>query len=279
MPIPELRIVYLQYDDHHHQAGIAKLIKLTDAFFPKSKRRLCVVDNALTGNLEMSLGPDRDFISGDNSCRDFSGYDKGIQWLKQAFPEPQNTIWIFANDTFHRDLGVPTLRYFQKEIVKLGIHRKAFVGYADQYPREIELFGLGLNKWIRTHFFFLDSEALSKVLPLTIPLEDKEIFGGDRTHRFFKEPSPLSRNYRDYLKTWLFGKRDPSGEFSVHWRAAEKLTPENFEDFKAKTKAILSEHYLSARLQKAGVPIFPVNSALVSMFLQTLREPSSHLTL
>lgn len=271
----DLRIVYLQFTSQHQQTGLNKLKQLMTEFFPNSPRHFCVVDNSINGNFEISLDLETDFIPGDNCSRDFSGYDLGIGWLQKAYPPTSKTIWIFANDTFHRDLDVETLKFFKKNIIDFGIRSRAIIGYQDCYPKPVHSFGLLLHRWIRTNFFILTNDALIQALPLSVPFEDESIFGVP-PQKFFKDVSPLSERYRDYLQTWLFGKKDPLGEFKAKWRSSEKLTKENFQEFKAKTRAILSEHYLSARLLHKGIPIVPVNHGGLARFIDDRQLLAKH---
>ncbi len=276
MVAPEIRVVYLQFGDEHFRDGYEHLTGLLSEWFPESHRRICVVDNSLEGDLEISLNTDSDLISGDNSARDFSGYDRGIRWLNSAYASRRKLIWVFANDTFHRDLGVPTSQYFKKAVVRFGLQKRAFVGFEDSYPKAVELFGLKFRRWMRTNFFILPGDVVDRVYPLTMPFADSEVFG-ETPRSFFREPSPLSENYRNYLRTWLFGRRDPRGEFRFVWRSAERLTAENLTEFQTKTKAILSEHYLSARIQSLGTTIFPVNNPILSAFVSSKVVPMTQM--
>ncbi|MBX9768998.1 MAG: hypothetical protein K2X47_17115 [Bdellovibrionales bacterium] len=275
MSTAELRVVYLQFTGTHQTAGLGKLKQMMAEFFPNAKRHFCVVDNSMSGSFEISVDSETDLIPGNNESRDFSGYDCGIRWLQKAYPPTKNTTWVFANDTFHRDLGPETLKFFKKNIIDFGLRTRSFVGYEDRYPQPVSIFGLPLQRWIRTHFFMLSDQALAGVLPLAVPFEDSDIFGTHPKH-FFKQPSPLSENYQRYLMTWLFGRKDPKGEFSAVWRSAEALTSRNFHDFKAKTRAILSEHYLSARLLNNGLRIVPVNNGMLSVFIEKAGSVSKH---
>ena len=274
MATPEIRVVYLQFGSEHFQDGYGHLVGLLNEWFPENPRRICVVDNSLEGDFEISLNSDTDLVSGDNTARDFSGYDRGIRWLNSACASRRRLIWVFANDTFHRDLGVATSRYFTKTVVRFGLEKRAFVGFEDSYPKTVEIFGLKLRRWMRTNFFILPGDVVDRVYPLTMQFIDSEVFGGT-PNSFFRRPSPLSENYRNYLCTWLFGKRDPRREFRFVWRSAERLTRENLTDFQIKAKAILSEHYLSARIQALGTKIFPVNNPRLSAFVSNKSDSTT----
>ena len=127
------------------------------------------------------------------------------------------------------------------------------VGWVDEYPRPVELFGLPLRQWIDTSLVVLQWRTLDVLRPLARPVTDDGLFDDD-WRRLFCEPSPLSENYRTYLKTYFFG--DPGdGAFNHAWYAQQPLTAGTFEAAKIKLRCVLSEHLLSARARARGLSL------------------------
>jgi hypothetical protein len=131
----------------------------------------------------------------------------------------------------------------------------ALVGWIDEYPRAVELFGLTLRQWIDTSLVLARRTTLADLLPLAKPFAN-DVFAEDwRT--VFREPSPLSENYRAYLKTYFFGDRSDR-EFEHGWYAQEALTERNFAAFTLKLRCVFCEHLLSARARARGIPLVDI---------------------
>ena len=92
---------------------------------------------------------------------------------------------------------------------------------------------------------------------MTLAVDASQIFDPDyRT--LFREPSPLSANYRTYLRTWLFGEPNPLDAYNERWHSAAPLDANNFRSFRDKIFSILCEHYMSARALQQGIPLYDV---------------------
>lgn len=131
------------------------------------------------------------------------------------------------------------------------------VGYVDSYPSEIQLFGMLIKRWLRTSLVVGPWRSLEKLLPLTLPIPDAEIFSDDPAE-FFLQSAALSSNYKEYLKTWLFQPHSEGSRFKSSWHSKAQIDENNFGDFKNKARSILAEHYFSARARNLGIDIYPV---------------------
>ena len=150
------------------------------------------------------------------------------------------------------------MSFFSREVVAAGLTMNMAIGYTDAFPRPVRLEGLPFQSWIRTHFFLVPAPLLQRLLPLAVGVEDKRIFSRDRKE-FFAPDGCLSADYQRYLRCWLFGEQDPEGEFAQVWPGARRQTKVNLPEIRQKTRAILSEHYLSARLWKFMGGLVAVN--------------------
>lgn len=253
----EAYVVYAAYGPDHVDDGLALLGDLCHRVLPRSAWRVVVVQNAWAGDVEVTRACGVHVISGDNSSREFSAYDRGVWWLRSYYDPKSEAVFLIANDTFHRSYGREYLELFTPEKVQGPLQEGRLVGWVDSYPEAVSLFGLSVRCWVRTSLVFCRLQELERLLPLALPFEDREVFSGD-CQSFFCTPSPLSENYRRYLRAWLFGEPDGSGEFRERWHGAAALTPSTMRMFLGKARAILCEHYLSAKAGGLGIGICDV---------------------
>ncbi|MCM8813384.1 MAG: hypothetical protein NC924_05535 [Candidatus Omnitrophica bacterium] len=255
--MPNVYAVYVQYGAEHQQSGAETLENFLHTAFPQKKVETVIVDNALTHETEFWRRAHLNIISGDNRCREFSGYERGIDWVERAFALRDEDTLIIANDTFHRSYGKEYLAWFIPEIVEMALADGKIVGYMDAYPEETQICGLPLRRWIRTSCFAARRGVFRRLMPLCFPLPDSEIFSQDY-REFFCASAPLSNNYKQFQRTWLFGEHTAAGNFREAWHHQAALTADNWQSFKEKMRCILSEHYFSARAQQAGIGLLDV---------------------
>lgn len=251
----EVYLVLLEFGQQHEQKAIELLIPTLQRVFPDAIVRGAIVDNALAGSAELAINHRLHRVSGDNTMREFSGWDRGIAWVEGRYTLAPDAIFVLANDTVVRAEKLERVRGLPADRVE-AVSRGALVGYVEAYPRPVSLFGLSLRQWVDTSLAIAARPTLAALRPLARPLADEELFADD-WRRLFREPSPLSDNYRAYLKTWLFGERT-DGEFTHGWHAQEPLTESNAEAFKAKLRSLLCEHLFSARARERGIPLVDI---------------------
>jgi len=185
---------------------------------------------------------------------EFSGWDLAITWLERRYAPAPASIVVLANDTLIRMDKHDRVRDLPADRVAAA-SRGALVGWIDEYPRSIELFGLAIRQWIDTSLVLTEWRTLAGLLPLARSPAD-DVFADD-WRAIFREPSPLSENYRAYLKTYFFGDRGDR-EFEHGWYAQEPLSERNFEAFKLKLRCVFCEHLLSARARVRGIPLVDI---------------------
>jgi hypothetical protein len=233
--------------------AIGHLHRVAARIRPGARVRGVVVDNALEGDFERELDDGVTLISGDNRAREFSGWDRGLAWLESAHRLRGDDLILVGNDTLHRSYGRAWLDGFSPAHDGDGL-----AGWLDAYPREVRLFGLPLDRWVRTNLFTARVRTLDRLRPLRLWFSDEQLFHG-ATARFC-EPSPLDARYRRYLATWLWGEPGEP-EFVERWHSAAPLSAENAPAFRAKIRSILCEHHLSARARSLGLPLAGVSAA------------------
>lgn len=245
-------LVLVELGQTHEQAALDLLIPTLHRVFPDALVRGAVVDNAMVVDAEATIGDGVVRVSGDNTLHEFSGWDRGMAWLQQRHAPAPDSIVVLANDTVVRDNKRDRVRGLPADRTAEAA-RGSLVGWIDEYPRTVTLFGHGLRQWVDTSLVLATRRILAALAPLARPVADDAVFDED-WRRIFREPSPLSENYRAYLKTYFFGDRlDP--EFEHGWYAQASLTERNFEAFKCKLRCVFCEHLLSARARAQGIPL------------------------
>lgn len=227
--------------------------------FPKHHRTTFVADNKSLNGSEDRGRPELDIIQGDNSNREFSGWDKAVGLLDERGNLGDTTTIVLANDTFHLNYREQYLQFFGPRTTGGKARKGRLVGYVDSYPRETLLFGLPLKCWIRTSIVICSWKSLRKLLPLSLPVPDSEIFSND-PDEIFLPSAELSPNYREYLKTWLFQPHSSELEFQDSWHSKSDINESNFDFFKDKARSILAEHFFSARARSLGGEIHAINA-------------------
>jgi hypothetical protein len=253
---PEVYVVLLAFGERNTRRALERAELVARRSFPSALLHRVVVDNLIAGHEETRLAPGVFRISGDNAWREFSGWDRGITWLEQRDQPSPGAILVLANDTLARDDKWRKLDAMGAPRVASACAAGALVGYVDAYPRPVELFGLRTRQWVDTTLVMARFATLSRLRPLALPFDDSEIFAAD-WRQVFREPSPLSENYRAYLRAFLFGEPSPEAIEAV-WHARAALTADNWPDFRGKIRSLLCEHHLSARARAARIPLADV---------------------
>lgn len=249
-----VHVVYVECEERFRQEGLSTLTSWVGRVLPGHPVDYVVVNNAMQHAVESSLADNVTLVKGDNSSREFSGLDRGVAWFEANRLLNDGDVFVLANDTFYRSYGADYLDNFSPESVRKSLARGRIVGYVDAYHENVELFGLTLRAWVRTNLLILTYSSLRRLSPLAIPFEDEQIFSS-RYPGFFRDDAPLSSNYVALLHGWLFGETPEGVPVKKAWRSHQRLTEENAGLLRAKARAILCEHYLSARAHECGIKI------------------------
>lgn len=250
--------LYLVFGEKHIETGLYELKKLINKLFHNENYKIIIINNAENDRKIVDIDFNTVLIEGDNSNREFSGWDRGFKYLSEIAKPSLNDAIIIANDTFHRNYGNDYLKLFRKKSIKKTIEKKGFAGYYDAYPEKITIFGLELQWWLRSSIIIGSYQAFQRILPLSLPFSSEEIFSND-PQVFFKEGSNLSRQYKCYLKGWLIRDYEGCKLFKEAWHSQEPINEKNFGNMKDKARSILCEHYLSAKAQKMRIYMHRIN--------------------
>ncbi|MBI3490876.1 MAG: glycosyltransferase [Acidobacteria bacterium] len=261
---PDVFLVLVEYGQAHERAALDLLIPALQRVFPGATLRAVVVDNALSGEPDCAIDRASDRVSGDNTLHEFSGWDRGLAWLDARGALEPKSIVVLANDTVARTDKRERVQNLTTDRVRPAADG-ALIGWVEEYPREVELFGLPLRHFIDTSLVIATRRTFGALGPFARPPADDLVFADD-WRQFFRDPSPLSDTYRAYLRTYFFGERiDP--EFDQRWYAHDPIGERNFDAFKAKLRCVFCEHLLSARARALGIPLVDIRQPRVSVLI------------
>lgn len=196
------------------------------------------------------------FIYGNNSLREFSGWESGLVYCRNKGLINSNSLVVFANDTFchHNKFGFLTRLRFVSAFKKTA--RKAEAPILVGEIHELgHLFSIGDVKsgfWVCTYLFALTGSLIMRMGSL-IPEDNLASIRFGYTQENFIT-GEVSSNLASHICRWLLG------EGPTTWYGKEKLTSENRESLIGKAKSILCEKYLTARALATGATVISVFS-------------------
>ena len=154
--------VHLEFGDRHRTRSLQVLEALQRRLAQQGDRfSLVIVDNAPTaaaGSLRHPGFEQAFAIAGDNSNREFSGWDSGIEALLARGDEPD--VWLFSNDTvaLNHAWSEPRLERFGGEIRKLSVHAGPWLfGEINDFPSSTMTPMGPLLEWVATYCFAMNS--------------------------------------------------------------------------------------------------------------------------
>ncbi|MDM0027644.1 hypothetical protein [Variovorax saccharolyticus] len=259
--------VHLEFGNARREPSIELLARFREAFArPGDRVGLVIVDNARTDGEETYSGfgfETARVIPGDNSNREFSGWDAGVAAVLAHSEEPE--VWIFTNDTVARHQGWSPQRAarFGQEIERLSTHAGPWIlGEVNDYVRSVNT-PLGPQlEYIVTYGFAMNN-TLRKGL---VTLSPGNEFLDSLVHDSFEPARKLFRDHVDpgYAETRLvFMVADPAQmeenkrkfKWRGGWYKASPLSAENFADMRMKLRCVVSETLLSVRARQLGADI------------------------
>lgn len=229
----------------------SQILKLSD--FLKSKgieHRRIRINNGIRKSDDASVSLAEAYLEGDNTQREFSGWQKALHVYGREF-EADDWI-ILANDTWDKPHN---RRYFEfinwGDIQKAAIKRSVIAGIVDRSYHPLSLGDLTTDRWIRSCLVFIRWKDLKTLQPLNnLPVEAEEIFATSGPD-LFRPGSHVHSSTKEWIESWLLHRYNAIPSMTEKWdKAAEEITDSNRLFFQGKATAILLEIRLSLIAQK-----------------------------
>ena len=258
--------VHLEFGNRHRDRSLEVLGKLRAQLARQGDRvDLVIVDNAKSTAVEAYRDAAFDagtVVAGDNSNREFSGWDKGISAVLARGDEPD--VWIFSNDTIALNHAWSDQRIarYAGEIEKLGLHPGPWLfGEINDFPRST-MTPLGpLLEWVATYCFAMNNtlrRSLATLSPGNALLDSLVHDGFEPGRGVFRDS--VGEAYVDFVSAWLINdtgddSKQRKFKWSHEWHKATVLSSDNFDDLRMKARCCLSESMLSVRARQLGADI------------------------
>ena len=205
------------------------------------------VNNKDTGDSYRKINDKTYYLQGDNSEREFSGWQKGIDFLETM--NLNFNVILFVNEAFENPGTSFLIDYASFITVFKSYILNAAIGRIDSHGKETEVLGYFTKSWICSNCFFISGKLLKSLKTfVTINNEnmndffEKEFIDSNST---FKETAPINKEYKEHIIQWL----------TIDWYGHFSIDPDHWNLFREKTKAILNEALLSARLRELNAPV------------------------
>ncbi|MBI5496280.1 MAG: hypothetical protein HY904_14760 [Deltaproteobacteria bacterium] len=248
--------LYLQHGDRRLPEALAAVRRIHECVFPGLERRIVVTDNAVTSGGASPVAADTVLVAGDNTYREFSGWDRGWRWLEEHRAPADDDVLCLCNDTFMADPEAEDFHRLDGATALRDLQAGRLLGHVDGLAADVNVFGTPLRHWIKSNLVLMSVRTLRDLAPLTLTLADEELFVDDPAV-FFRDRDDLGRDYREFIKGFLQGRPNAA---LWRWHSARPFDHDNLALFRLKARAILSEHGLSARAARTGHAIVDISA-------------------
>jgi hypothetical protein len=250
-------VVLLAWDPSSARQAAQILARHLAAVAPRA--RLVLVDNR-GGGMEWAGEEGFELVSGDNSAREFSGLQRGIDHVLEDGSPP---CWILANDRYlaQGQAGQGPLLHVDGGTLEAVVATGALSGRISRFPTPSRAFGVTIDSWACSNFLILAGRSLARLGGLVTigtaelaSVVNDSVDGGP----LLRADGPLDSAHVGYLTEWLTGE---GSALTNHWYAHRPATADSWDDLCGKTQSILNEQLLSARARQAGIPVVPLVSS------------------
>ena len=244
---PRLTVLYLRYPTgpgYRGERSVRALHRILSRL-PGSKT-LVTIDNSACRSAPEQLGADEYAIGGDNSFLEFSGWQRGVDFLRER--GIAGDVCLLANDMLvaqsrsHRWL-------LNQAAVACARRYEAMVGRRVVLPAGGQILGNPLIPHVRTHLFLLPHavlDELGSVVSLDRYSVDRLLLPAfDPAVQLFRPDAPISESIRDTILLHLHSS----------WHRRVPYTAEHFDTLRGKAISILNSLLLSMRVHELGHPL------------------------
>ncbi len=248
-----LGVLYLYYPDtdkYQKEKPMAALKKIIARL--SCQAHIIYINNAASKDYVQQISDHEYEISGDNSSFEFSGWQKGLDFIKDK--GLCCDAFLFANDMFLHDSLVDRWR-INDDALKGAIKYKAMVGKKAHLPVEGDIAGNEIMPYIRTHLFFVSATlmaALGNIISVDRFLKDRLFIPSyEASVPLFRPEAPLSSDLKDFIFHHV----------TSNWNRKKPYTRPHFDLLKGKAVSILNACLLSIRAKQLGYPLISLSKA------------------
>ena len=241
-------VLFVQYNQSKYDNSFFTLKATLDKFTAYYVEYI-VIDNSLNEITTKKTADNVTVINGDNSGREFTGWQKGIEKINQLNLDYDlilfiNEAYLAYNDSY--------LSNHLNSAVRRSLKFDAVTGSfdIDEKQRMLRIYNYQDNKWLRSNIFFipkiimqklnsfifLSDEEFDKIVPPGFPVKIASY------RDCFTAEANLNETFMEKTFTWL----------TVRWHSRIELNEGTWPLFRIKARAIFNEFLLTATIRSLG---------------------------
>ena len=253
----KLYTLFLSFTPQNLEPALGNLDQILTRCTPGTQNNIIIINNS-----DKTIDTPLKTIKGDNSLFDFSGYQKGLDYIVENYALNDNDLVLLVNDSFSQNFG--NLQYNLLQPSAFEFSPTTAIGFLDDFPNPSSIDRISYKYWIRANFICLSYRILKYLNCRVVhDLDPKKIFSQNPEEFWNNKTSVLAPNFKDYISTWLFGVGHHSKpEYQLTWYKSEPFKSSKKDFFMKKASSIICEHYLSARLKDVNVKVQSFNPLL-----------------
>jgi hypothetical protein len=263
-----LIVLFVQYDQKKYNYSFETLHQIISNDNQYNSKYI-IIDNSIEQDYFEIISSDIFLINGNNSDREFSAWQKGIDKLNDL--RLNYDLILLINEAFLVYNDSYLLKY-----LKISINRclkyNAVVGIfdKDQHNRQLSVNNYVFSKWLRSNIFFvpkniierlqslvfMTNSAYDKIIPSVYPnniYSYKDCFTDDIT---------INELFKQKIYEWLTNE----------WHSKIVLNSETWNIFRIKAKAILNEALLTTKIRSLGYDIIWYAPKYIVYYEKILRK-------
>jgi hypothetical protein len=260
---PTVALVYVRWFETQGDSPLVTLVEHL-ARHSRSTAAVCVVDNRPGLPPVAARIPRLSLIAGENSEREFSGYEAGVRHLRRTGTSPE--LWVLANDRFAA-YGLDYLWHVNQASLDVAASLLCAIGHVDSWPERVRLLGFDIPSWARSNLLVIPERSLRAMGSLvSVDTRRFHCLLPDAPLSPAEMADPALTLRRSFDVSWSelttdcltgVGTRVP-----WHWHQAGPLDQSSWPAFRGKVHSIVNEQLLSARLRQSGTPVVPLPLAV-----------------
>ena len=233
----KLIVLFLQYSNNKYPESFKYLQKYLQ--FITMPTQIIIIENNFKEESLPETQNNITYLTGDNTLVEFSGWQKGIDYLHEN--DIEYDAILFVNDAFLAPGHNEIVNIINDDSVLKCVKQDTMIGsLCDSYYGKCEINGYESQDFIRSNCFILSKTLLQKLG--TLWSIDKSFLDRCITKEpsfpYFKPNAPLN----DYMKIGIIDC------LTKYWHTKFKLE-DNWELFRMKSLALFNEHLLTQRVR------------------------------
>jgi hypothetical protein len=245
-----LCILYLYYDKIRYPKSYKYVKQLMDYYKRRFTVTMICIDNKM-GISHFDAKNNIHFINGDNSEWEFSGWQRGIDFIHHN--NVKCNMILFVNDAFlnwkNRGFTLEYYKYhFRSEVLKAYGHTHV-IGFTDYHAKEEKYKGAFVSRWLRSNVFCVPYDISLRIKMVGIEDNDKvKILETEYSDSYYKSVNLFNEKLAGFLQKW----------FANGWSNLKKDRYITHETIKLKIVAVVNERLLTYNLRTMGIHFYEI---------------------